>query len=49
MDTSETTHAPEELIESADAAMYQAKSAGRDGVVSAGARFEGKGRRKGET
>ena len=43
---------PEELIASADAAMYQAKSAGRDRVVAAGGRAEvakpGKKRRKGE-
>jgi len=43
---------PEELIGSADAAMYQAKSEGRDRVVVAGRRAEreqdGKRRRKGE-
>jgi diguanylate cyclase (GGDEF)-like protein len=42
---------PEELIASADAAMYQAKSDGRDRVVAAGAKEEKekKRRRKGET
>ena len=42
---------PEELIASADAAMYQAKTAGRDRVVAAGASQEKqkKRRRKGET
>ncbi|MGH7672312.1 MAG: diguanylate cyclase [Gemmatimonadales bacterium] len=42
---------PEELIASADAAMYQAKTAGRDRVVTAGASQEQqkKRRRKGET
>jgi diguanylate cyclase (GGDEF)-like protein len=43
---------PEELIASADAAMYQAKNEGRDRVVAAGRRAErekeGKRRRKGE-
>ena len=43
---------PEELIASADAAMYQAKNAGRDRVVVAGRTVErekeGKRRRKGE-
>ncbi len=43
---------PEELIASADAAMYEAKSGGRDGVVVASRRAdlekEGKRRRKGE-
>ena len=43
---------PEELIASADAAMYEAKSAGRDRVAVAGRRAEreqeGKRRRKGE-
>jgi diguanylate cyclase (GGDEF)-like protein len=43
---------PEELIASADAAMYQAKGEGRDRVVVAGRRAErekeGKRRRKGE-
>ena len=43
---------PEELIGSADAAMYEAKGAGRDRVVLAGRRAErekaGKARRKGE-
>jgi diguanylate cyclase (GGDEF)-like protein len=44
---------PEELIASADAAMYQAKEEGRDRVVAAGRRAEretaGKRRRKGES
>ena len=43
---------PEELIASADAAMYEAKGGGRDRVVVAGRRAdlekEGKRRRKGE-
>jgi diguanylate cyclase (GGDEF)-like protein len=39
---------PEELIESADAAMYQAKAAGRDRVVIARAGEENPRRRKGE-
>lgn len=39
---------PEELIASADAAMYQAKGAGRDRVAIAGSPEEKKRRRKGE-
>ncbi len=40
---------PEELIASADAAMYQAKAEGRDRVVVAGAKGEKQRRRKKET
>jgi diguanylate cyclase (GGDEF)-like protein len=44
---------PEEMIASADAAMYEAKRGGRDRVVAAGRRAEpekeAKRRRKGET
>ncbi|HEX4628231.1 MAG TPA: diguanylate cyclase, partial [Gemmatimonadales bacterium] len=39
---------PEELIASADAAMYQAKGAGRDRVMIGGAPEEKKRRRKGD-